>query len=614
MKLKKRNHSKVDGLKIRSINTGIIVATSILVLCLFAATIYISQKYNAMVGDTNAYIELQDMVDSVQDASDHMTDQVRLFVQTMDPEYVTQYFEEANVARRRDLVLEQIKNYNLDNAIEQHMEEAVRHSNELMEQEIYGMKLVVTAKGYDESTFPAEVQDMELSAEDLAKESVDMIEKARMLMFDEAYQQKKALINEHLAYCIQGVFNSVGVRMINEREALSHSIYIERILLCILVLVNIFNFFASTMLVMKPLYAYLDSIKEQSALKASGAYEFKYLAQVYNDIYAKKNASEAQETQLRQKAERDLMTGLYNRISAEEQIRTMMAEEAQSGILVVLDMDDLKGINDTFGHKEGDKAILGIAEILKGHFSERDIIGRLGGDEFIIYLSEKEKEQAAVSESLRSLLRKLSGISVGTEEDRHHIHCSIGCAVQNASTSTFEELFAQADMALYHVKRRGKNNFAFYEEDMEQLDDQFRMKKLLLRQNAGGFDPSELPYLLNAIASVYPLVLSINLSNESYYLMKESEDDILPEVPVTGMLEQFFDHAVELVHPDDKVYLFNSLSTEALLHAYQSGEQHIHQSFRFHYQGEYRLMEGNVFFYTNGQGDVCDFTLLSWSY
>ncbi len=177
--------------------------------------------------------------------------------------------------------------------------------------------------------------------------------------------------------------------------------------------------------------------------------------------------------ELLSRSEHDGMTGLLNRAAAEERIREHLIARTNPGILILLDLDDLKGINDHLGHPEGDRAIMGIAAILKGHFRETDVIGRLGGDEFIIYLPGAAENYEAISASLTSLLRKLAAISVGENNERR-VQCSIGCTIQTPETNSFEVLYNRVDTALYHVKRNGKNNFAFYSPEMECEDYQFR--------------------------------------------------------------------------------------------------------------------------------------------
>ena len=169
--------------------------------------------------------------------------------------------------------------------------------------------------------------------------------------------------------------------------------------------------------------------------------------------------------EIQRRAERDGMTGLLNRATTQEQICRLMVEKPL-GILIHIDLDDLKKINDVYGHGEGDKALRGIAETLRQHFRESDVVGRIGGDEFMVYLPGAASNSQAIAASMAALLQKLTVIGVGREE-KHPIHCSIGCALQTDRNQVFDELYRQADVALYHVKRGGKNNYAFYSPEME---------------------------------------------------------------------------------------------------------------------------------------------------
>lgn len=171
--------------------------------------------------------------------------------------------------------------------------------------------------------------------------------------------------------------------------------------------------------------------------------------------------------EMQRRSDHDSMTGLLNRGASERQIRDIIrANGEKGGILILVDMDNLKGVNDTLGHMEGDKAICAIASTLKGHFRSNDIIGRLGGDEFVLFLPKAAGNVSSIASTLSELLKKLSKIFVGENKERN-IQCSIGCTEQKSPFDSFETLYKQADTALYHVKRNGKCSFAFYKFAME---------------------------------------------------------------------------------------------------------------------------------------------------
>ena len=165
------------------------------------------------------------------------------------------------------------------------------------------------------------------------------------------------------------------------------------------------------------------------------------------------------------RSQEDGMTGLLNRATAEEKIRTRVRMAVRPGVLMLMDVDELKFINDTYGHREGDRAICSVAQTLKAHFRFSDVIGRFGGDEFAIYLGAAAGSKAALARSIRVLLAEIADIGVGGG-GQARIHCSVGCAEQEGEL-TFDELYRRADAALYHAKRHGKNRLAFYEPGME---------------------------------------------------------------------------------------------------------------------------------------------------
>ena len=313
-----------------------------------------------------------------------------------------------------------------------------------------------------------------------------------------------------------------------------------------------------------------------------------------------------------QRAEYDAMTGLLRRDSGEARIKKYLSQDSEKGgFLIILDLDDLKSINDTLGHRQGDTAIIGIANILKSHFRKDDILIRAGGDEFIVFLPGAGQSMDSMEITMTSLLQKLARTSIG-EGAQCTIHCSAGCAAEEPGADTFDTLFHRADIALYHVKRSGKNNFAFYVPEMDLANYEFRSKKLLSSQNLKKFELVDLQYLLESIMKFYQLVLSVNLSANTYYMMEEVKDGVFAHIPDFGTLDSFVDLASKAIHPKDHESYFDRLSRKALLLAYEDGAETVHCHFRFH-DRRYRWVECMVIFYTSESGDICNFTLLRWA-
>ena len=172
-----------------------------------------------------------------------------------------------------------------------------------------------------------------------------------------------------------------------------------------------------------------------------------------DDITAMKRREHA----LLHRAERDGLTGLYNRAAMEERIREALEKKPDgSCALLALDLDDMKGLNDTLGHAAGDEALLRLAGVLRGHFRRSDLIGRIGGDEFMVFLSDCGNP-AWLCSSLERFLGKMEEQRVGGAHSMP-VRCSIGGAYV-LPDDDFEILYRRADACLYRAKRAGKNTF-----------------------------------------------------------------------------------------------------------------------------------------------------------
>lgn len=133
---------------------------------------------------------------------------------------------------------------------------------------------------------------------------------------------------------------------------------------------------------------------------------------------------------------------------------------------MMMDVDYFKQINDTYGHAVGDRALYKVGHLLKSSFRENDIVGRIGGDEFLIFMKGITSEEFAIRrmENLQQYLRELPI----EELEEHTLTCSMGAAFMPKDGTTFEELYKHADEALYTTKRNGRDGFSIYHEVEEK--------------------------------------------------------------------------------------------------------------------------------------------------
>ena len=168
---------------------------------------------------------------------------------------------------------------------------------------------------------------------------------------------------------------------------------------------------------------------------------------------------EAERQELIRKSETDGLTGLYNVNTTKRLINEIMEKNDPHKLdaLLLLDCDKFKEINDTHGHLRGDSVIVQVSEALRNTFRKSDIIGRVGGDEFCIYMENVSSRDFIISK-YRQLVNSLKQINPDAD-----ITVSLGAALSKGEKS-YDDLFAKADTALYVVKNSGGDNLSFYSE------------------------------------------------------------------------------------------------------------------------------------------------------
>ncbi len=166
-------------------------------------------------------------------------------------------------------------------------------------------------------------------------------------------------------------------------------------------------------------------------------------------------------------SQHDVLTGILNRMGLDKEVADWLkAHPASHGALVSLDLDGFKFINDLHGHMAGDEALRTLAKDLIESFGHDQIIGRNGGDEFVVFMKDTEPEQA--EKVIKAFSSKVKTFTYDGET--HAFSVSIGYTLYKGDGTSLSRLFHQSDTALYAVKLRGRNHYRAYEPTMENLN------------------------------------------------------------------------------------------------------------------------------------------------
>lgn len=171
---------------------------------------------------------------------------------------------------------------------------------------------------------------------------------------------------------------------------------------------------------------------------------------------------EKQREELEFRSKCDLATGLLNKDTFQYETERYLEERNRNvtDVLIIIDIDDFKLVNDRFGHLVGDEAIEKLADLMKGWFQE-DLCGRFGGDEFVVFIRDA-KDMEHVEEKIEKFRETFEGVGFGRNESIHGT-VSIGVSYNHGISASYKSMFSCADEALLKAKEYGKNRVAFYE-------------------------------------------------------------------------------------------------------------------------------------------------------
>jgi diguanylate cyclase (GGDEF)-like protein/PAS domain S-box-containing protein len=168
------------------------------------------------------------------------------------------------------------------------------------------------------------------------------------------------------------------------------------------------------------------------------------------------------ELELLLRAEKDALTGLYNQGASVQLIQNAISESKNNGLnaLMIIDLDNFKEVNDSMGHSQGDKVLVEAANALNDIFKGGDIVGRIGGDEFVVYM--RNLNTISNADILANKVVKTIHYTFENEDHPIQVTCSVGVAIYPYHGTNYEELFDKADKAVYTAKANGKCGYRIY--------------------------------------------------------------------------------------------------------------------------------------------------------
>ena len=448
--------NRIKRIKRRGINLYRLSILMLILSVITAGLLYYSMTMTSRINDETAELTVQlgkyrSDAYELQIASDYLTDKIRSFVLTGEKKYLEDYFEEVNVTKRRENAINELEKNREGLPSVANLKAAMDESVALQSLEYYAARLTVEANHEDVSAYPEEIREVELSESDKSKTSSEKKEAAIEAAFGKEYHEAKDAISLHMNECLGHISEELSKEQETISERLKTQVFTEHLLTIFL---SIFMFVLVAIILKLVVFPLKDSVKlirKEKTLPLKGAYEVRFLAKTYNLMH---NTSVKSFEKLNYEATHDELTGLYNRRGYDFLLENI---DIETCALLLVDLDEFKQINDTYGHEVGDKILKEVSEVLHSSFRNRDYICRFGGDEMAVIMVHADP-------SMKSLIEnKIMDVNNELQADDRElpaISLSVGVAFGREGIS-LETLFKNADDALYRVKENGRCGVEF---------------------------------------------------------------------------------------------------------------------------------------------------------
>ena len=450
-----RHRKKLNGIKVGKLSIYFVFLGSICTVMLFLSAFKINRQYEIVVRTGRDYSESSKSVYDFLSTVEKLSTYSSLFIMNYDLSQLQLYASEKEYIKSREKCIEILEFTHINDNADLQLKKAYEQSNTLCNYEMYIMKLVCSGLSLDDELIPAVISAITLSEEDLKLSNQEKIAKARNLYFSDSYLLQKDKISFFANSALRSLVNENIDLQKNSEKIIHKNIIFQFVNIFILFCISVILTIVSNFMILVPLLKNVEALKKEEKMKSSGAYEIRYIADVYNSLF-EKNAIVASD--LKHKAEHDPLTGLINR-NGFDKIKSVLKDTNEEIAYLLIDIDFFKKINDENGHVIGDKVLKKIADLLSVQFRTTDYVARIGGDEFAVIMTKIGTiPEQVIQRKIDEINKTLQTIEDGLPP------VSLSVGVSFSKNGFNPQMIENADKALYKVKKGGRCNCSFFEE------------------------------------------------------------------------------------------------------------------------------------------------------
>ena len=446
------NENGGKSISLKEINFYFLILAILVSGILFWAMYRTERLYDQAHKTTQEVLRLENKSAELQKASDYLTEQMRLFAATGKKEYLDNYFEEANVTKRREDALDTLKEEMPESLAVKNLNAAMEESVELMDMEYYAARLTIEAYRMNLKDAPEEIQSVELEKSDLALSEKDKRIRASEVLFSEEYLESKSIISNNIEKCLNALSAEMEEEQLRVANELKKQVAGEHVLTIVLIAIMLCVVLLTFALIIQPLQKCVELIRDEKSIPLKGAYEIKFLAKTYNFMY---NLNMANKEQLTHDATHDPLTGLYNRRGYDLLVQNM---DLETSTLILMDLDHSEEMKDNYGAEIAEKVLKKTAETIFKNFRAHDYVCRLDGDEFAILLMHVDSDR---EELIQSKILAINDKLKNTDDGLPAITISAGINFGKDGMMA-EDFLSQASEALMLAKKKGKGESCIY--------------------------------------------------------------------------------------------------------------------------------------------------------